>query len=78
MVEKRGTLTTVTEVKTPKTFQRKRQGPQWLKGNKSLRILQGQRHAERKGKGVYQGRLRITKLFKELGILNMRSQLTLL
>ena len=55
MVEKRGTLTTVTEVKTPKTFQRKRQGPQWLKGNKSLRILQGQRHAERKGKGVYQG-----------------------
>lgn len=34
-------LTTVTEVKTPKTFQKKRQrrGPQWLKGNKSLGIL---------------------------------------
>ena len=39
----RGTLTTVTEVKTPKTFQKKRQrqGPQWLKGNKSLGILLG-------------------------------------
>lgn len=30
---------TVTEIKTPKTFQRKSQGPQWLKGNKSLGIL---------------------------------------
>ena len=67
----------MTEVKNPKTFQRKRQGPLWLKSNKSLWILQGQKHAERKG-GVYEGRMRITRLFKELDILNMGSQLTLL
>ena len=36
-------------------FQRSIIFPWLMKGNKSLRILQGQRHAERKGKGVYQG-----------------------
>lgn len=65
--ETRGKLTTVPGVKTPKTFQKKRQkqGPQWLKGYRSLRILLGWRNAERKGGGLYRGELRTTTFFEE-------------
>lgn len=71
----RGKLTTVPGVKTPKTFQkrRQRQGPQWLKGYRRLRILLGWRNAERKGGGLYRGELRITTLSEELAwLLQMR------
>lgn len=66
--ETRGKLTTVPGVKTPKTFQKKRQkqGPQWLKGYRSLRILLGWRNAERKGGGLYRGELRTTTFSEEL------------
>lgn len=61
----------MTGIGALKTFQRRRQrqGPQWLQGHKSLRILLDGRDAEKKA-GLHYGEFGITRCSEELAIMN--------